>query len=478
MLLWTAAAHAIGEGGTFIPHTTSLIERLTSFVGLFGFCGLSWLISENRSAIRWRPVAWAIGLQLVFGLVVLSPWLQGLFIALNDGVGKLLSFSNDGATFAFRSIEPHFVDVPTETGGVESRSFVGVVSPPMKSFATWILPTIIFFSTLMSILYHLNVMQVVVRGIAGVMMKTIGTSGAETLSAAGNIFLGQTEAPLLIKPFLATMTRSELMAVMVGGFATVAGGVMGAYVGFLKDAIPDIAGHLIVASILSAPAALATAKIMVPETQTPRTLGSINVEFPKTASNVVEAGANGASEGMKLAINVAAMLIGAVALMSMLNWMVGLIPVGWCEGAFTTGYSCGVDTVRTPLSLEIVLGWVFAPLAVLMGVPWSDGVVIGGLLGEKLILTEFVAYLHLGQLITGDVAVMTERGAVIASYGLCGFANFASIGIQLGGIGAMLPAGEEGDGQRGVLAAIAMRAMVGGAIACCMTGCVVGLLGA
>jgi nucleoside permease NupC len=278
---------------------------------------------------------------LVFGLIVLSPFLQAVFVAANDAVGTLLSFSNAGATFAFRSIEPHFIDVPGADGGHTSVFMAGQVSPPMKTFAFWILPTIIFFSTLMSILYHLGVMTVIVSVIARVMVWTLGTSGAETLSTAGNIFLGQTEAPLLIRPFLPKMTRSELMAVMTGGFATVAGGVMGAYVGFLQGAIPDIAGHLMVASILSAPAAFAMAKLVVPETEVPETRGNVNISFPKTASNVVEAGANGASDGMKLAINVAAMLIAAVALMAMLDWMVGWTPLTRCGDAWSVGYACG-----------------------------------------------------------------------------------------------------------------------------------------
>jgi CNT family concentrative nucleoside transporter len=459
----------VTAGGNLIPHTTTIGERLVSLLGLGAFCGMAWLMSERRDRIVVRPIAWALGLQLLFGLIVLSPFLQGLFIALNDGVGRLLSFSNDGATFVFQSIEPHFIDVP-KGDGVESKLFVGQVSPPTKTFAFWILPTIIFFSTLMAVLYHLGVMQVVVKGIARVMMRSMGTSGAETLSMSGNIFLGQTEAPLLVRPFLPKMTRSELMAVMTGGFATVAGGVMGAYVGFLQAAIPDIAGHLIVASILSAPAAFAMAKIIVPETEQPETMGNVDFEFPPTASNVIEAGANGAADGMKLAINVAAMLIAAVALMSMFNFFTGYVPLVRCDGSWGAGYACAAGVEPHALRLEDLLGWVFAPFAFLMGVPWSESGVVGQLLGEKLILTEFSAYAHLGQLVTAPgEPVLSSRSAIIASYGLCGFANFASIGIQLGGIGGIAPQ------RMGDIASLGFKAMWAGALAACVTGAVVGL---
>jgi len=467
-LLMGSAWAGVTAGGNFVPYETSIMDRAMSVMGLALFCGLAWVMSERRAQVDWRPVRWALGMQMLFGLIVLSPWLQGVFLAVNDAVGTLLSFSNAGATFAFRSIEPHYIEVPTGDGGSTRMFAAGVVSPPVKTFAFWILPTIIFFSTLMSILYHLGVMQVIVTAMARLMVRTLGTSGAETLSMAGNIFLGQTEAPLLVRPFLPQMTRSELMAVMTGGFATVAGGVMGAYVGFLQGAIPDIAGHLVVASILSAPAAFAMAKIIVPETEEPVTRGEVRVEFPRTASNVVEAGANGASDGMKLAINVAAMLIAAVALMAMLDWMVGWLPLTRCAEGWSLGYAC--EAGGRPLSMTDLLGWAFAPFALAMGVPWADSGVIGSLLGEKLILTEFTAYQHLGELVGGDTPAMTRRSAVIASYGLCGFANFASIGIQIGGIGSMAPE------RTADLAALGIKSMLAGALACCMTGCIVGIL--
>jgi CNT family concentrative nucleoside transporter len=306
----------------------------------------------------------------------------------------------------------------------------------------------------MSLLYHIGIMQWVVRAIAWVMVRTLGTSGAESLSAAVNIFVGQTEAPLLVKPFIQTMTRSELMAVMTGGFATFAGGVMGAYVKFL-DGVPNIAGHLVMASIMSAPAALAIAKVMVPETGSPVTTGTVDGTFEKTATNFIEAAANGAAEGMKLALNVAAMLIAIVGLVAMFDWMVGLIPI---------------EVGTEPLSLSLILGWIFAPIAVVMGVPFSEALVVGRLLGEKIVLTEFVAYINLGTVIQSEVPQISERSAVIASYALCGFANFASIGIQLGGIGGIAP------DRMGDLASLGFRAMFAGVIAACMTGSIAGMM--
>ncbi|MFM2162562.1 MAG: hypothetical protein RLZZ383_2074 [Pseudomonadota bacterium] len=473
--MWTwaiASAWAdLAAGGNLAPYETGWGDRAMSAIGLAVFVGLGLLLSENRRGVQWKTVGWALALQLVFGLIVLAEPLKALFLSLNDAVGTLLSFSNAGATFAFRSIEPHFVDVPGPDGTIVSQNFAGQVSPGVKNFAFWILPTIIFFSTLMSILYHIGVMEKIVAVIARFMMKTLGTSGAETLSTAGNIFLGQTEAPLLVKPFLPKMTRSELMAVMTGGFATVAGGVMGAYVGFLQAAIPDIAGHLIVASILSAPAAFAMAKIIVPETEVPETLGLAKFSFEKPSSNVIEAGANGASDGMKLAINVAAMLIAAVALMAMFDYFVSFVPLVRCEGAWTAGYTCAAGVEAVPTRTSDLLGVAFAPLAFFMGVPWNEVGAVGALLGEKLILTEFTAYQHLGEMVqTSGEPILSRRGAIIASYGLCGFANFASIGIQIGGIGAMAPERVKD------LAELGFRAMLAGTLACCMTGCIVGLL--
>lgn len=435
----------------FLADEVGLLERATSLFGLFVMIALAWLLSTNRRQIRWRPVVWGVVLQLVFGLIVLQPVLQETFFTWVDlGVRRLLSFSEAGANFVFQTVEPHQI----LDGSGQAAFFIGRISPPVKTFAFWILPTIIFFSSLMAVLYHVGIMHRIVHAIAWLMLRTMGTSGAESLATAANIFVGQTEAPLVVRPYVATMTRSELHAVMTGGFATVAGGVMAAYVGILKD-IPGIAGHLVTASILSAPAALAISKVMVPEDGVPVTLGRLTMDHEKTARNVIEAAANGAAEGVKLAINVAAMLIAFVGLVAMTDWALGLLPIA-VGGA--------------PLSLSLILGWLFAPIAFVMGVPWSEAIIVGGLLGEKLVLTELIAYIHLARIVAEPVPVLSERSAIIASYALCGFANFASIGIQLGGIGGLAPE------RMGDLADLGLRAMIAGSLAAFMTATVAGAL--
>jgi CNT family concentrative nucleoside transporter len=305
----------------------------------------------------------------------------------------------------------------------------------------------------MNILYHLGVMQFLVRITASVMQRTMGTSGSESLSAAANIFVGQTEAPLVVRPFVEKMTRSELNAIMVGGFATVAGGVLAAYVGFLQKAIPDIAGHLVVASIMSAPAALAVAKILVPETETSETATGATLSVDRPDTNIIEALARGTSDGLRLAVNVAAMLLSFVAMIALVNAML--------RGAS--------GLVGLELSLEGILGWFFSPLAWCMGVPWNEAGEVGRLLGEKLVLTELIAYVHLGDNLTGSNP-LSYRSAVIASYALCGFANFASIGIQIGGIGGIAPS------RRAELAQLGVLSMIGGTIAAMMTATIAGIL--
>lgn len=435
---------------TFIPHETTILERLISLAGIPILVLIAWLMSSDRKKISWRPVLWGVGLQLLFGAVVLSPALSEFFFTVVDrGVKWLIGFSEEGASFVFGTIDAHQV---LDMNG-QPRPVPFGVSPPVRTFAFWILPTIIFFSSLMSIGYHLGIMQKLVYGVAWVMQRTMGTSGAESLATAANIFVGQTEAPLLVKPFVEKMTRSELHAVMTAGFATVAGGVMAAYVGFLKD-IPGIAGHLVTASIISAPAAIAIAKIMVPEDGVPVTLGKLSIDVEKTSRNVIEAAARGASEGVQLVLNVGGMLIAFVALMKMVDAGLGFIPIPGAEA----------------LSLSMLLGYGFAPVAFIMGVPTDDCLQIGRLLGEKIVLTEFVAFINLGALSSSETPMITERSAIIASYGLCGFANFASIGIQLGGIGGIAPS------RMGDLAELGLRAMVSGSIACFMTGAVAGVL--
>jgi CNT family concentrative nucleoside transporter len=475
MLWWTLTAMAASEPVNFLPADPSPVWRIISFFGIFAFVGLCWLASDNRKAVKWRPVLWGVGLQIAFtAIIVLSPGVSDFFYTVVDeGVRKLLSFSEQGATFLFGSISAHALEVgePGDlfAGQGTRQVFIGQVSPPLKTFAFWILPSIIFFSSLMGVLYHLGVMQFVVRGLGWLMMRTMGTSGAESLSTAGNIFLGQTEAPLLVKPFIGTMTRSELMCVMVGGFATVAGGVMGAYVKFLEG-VPNIAGHLVIASIITAPATIAVSKLFVPETEVPTTLGRVDMKFEKTSTNVIEAAGRGAAEGMTLLLNVGGMLIAFVALVAMLDWMVSFAPVTFCaDGSVAGGYQC-VGQAGEALNMSRIFGWIFSPAALLMGIPPGEAMTVGRLLGEKMVLTEFVAYIHLGSAIHGPVAVVSERTAIITSYALCGFANFASVGIQLGGIGGMAPH------RMSDLAELGLKAMLAGMVATCMAGAVVGAL--
>ncbi len=435
------------------------MERFVSLVGLLGMVGLAWAMSEDRRAFPWRVVLWGLALQLTLGLIVLSPAVQEVAFGLIDGgVRRLLSFSEHGADFVFQSVQPHQVTL----GDGSTETFVGRISPPVRTFAFWILPTIIFFSSLMAVGYHLGLMQKLVRAMAWVMQRTMKTSGAETLSTAANVFLGQTEAPLLVKPFVAAMTRSELFCVMLGGFANTAGSVLGAYVGFLSH-IPGIAGHLVTSSILSAPATLVVAKVMIPEKATPQTAGTLEATEERIDRNLMEAAARGAGEGMQLAIGVAAMLIAFIALSSMVDFFLTLAPMSVCSGAPRLGWIDGCD----PLSVAKLLGWVFTPIALLMGVAPHEATLVGGLLGEKIVLTEFIAYSHLGAIMDGATP-LSPRSAVIASYALCGFANFASVGIQIGGIGGMAP------NRTGDLAELGLKAMLGGSLATFMTACVAG----
>jgi CNT family concentrative nucleoside transporter len=306
----------------------------------------------------------------------------------------------------------------------------------------------------MAVLYHLGVMQQVVKGFAWVMQKTMRTSGAETLSASANIFVGQTEAPLLVRPFVGKMTESELMCVMTGGFATVAGGVMAAYVGMLHAAFPDIAGHLLAASVLSAPAALVCAKVMFPEDGEPETRDTLHVRVERIDANVIDAAARGASEGLRLAANVGAMLLAFIALISMLNWAL----------AFMAGL-VGIEA----FTFERLMGWVAWPFAFAMGVPAAECAQVGQLLGEKLVLNEFVAYAHLQRMLEGGEA-LSYRALTLSTYALCGFANFASIGIQIGGIGSLAPE------RRHDLAKLGLRALFAGTLACQMTANIAGML--
>ncbi len=404
------------------------MERYIGILGLFTLLAIAYGMSNNRSKIPWRLVFGGLSLQLLFALFILkTPIGKPFFSFVDKVIKKLLSFSDAGSDFLFKSFG------------------AGVVEGPLMNFAFRVLPTIIFFSALMAMLYHLGVMQFFVKWIARAMQKTMKTSGAETLSVSANIFIGQTEAPLMIRPFISHMTKSELMAVMTGGFATVAGGVMAIYVKILGD-VPGIAGHLMAASIMSAPAALVVAKIIYPETEDSETSGTLKIEIEKPDSNAMEAIGRGATDGMKLAANVAAMLVAFVAIIALVNAALSLVG----------------------LSLQEILGFCFRPLAWTMGVPWGESGIVGTLMGEKIILTELIAYADLGDL--RATSALSDRSAIIASYALCGFANFASIGIQMGGIGGIAP------NRRKDLAKLGMKAMIGGALASWLTATIAGIL--
>jgi concentrative nucleoside transporter, CNT family len=449
-------APGLQPGFTADSLDTPFLDRLRSVFGLLLIGLIAWAISVNRAAIPWRVVFWGLALQLGFALFILkTPIGAGIFAGLNTLVVALLGFTVEGARFIFGDLVFNTVPVGEgEPGMAPMAESPGQVARTGAFFAFNVLPTIIFFSSLMSLLYHVGVMQLLVKGMAWVMQRTMGTSGAETLSAAGNIFVGQTEAPLLVKPFVARMTQSELMAVMTGGFATVAGGVLAAFVGMLVAYFPDIAGHLIAASVMSAPAALVVAKIMVPEDGVPETAGGLAVDPEKRYVNSIDAAAGGAAEGLHLALNVGAMLLAFIALIAMVN-----AGIGWMGGF-----------VGAPdLSLQLLLGWVLAPLAWMMGVPWSDAVTVGSLMGLKTVVNEFVAYLELSALLAGG-ANLDPRSVIIATYALSGFANFSSIAIQIGGIGGIAP------NRRSDLSRLGLRAMIAGSLAAFMTATIAGML--
>ncbi|TFG61905.1 MAG: NupC/NupG family nucleoside CNT transporter [Gemmatimonadales bacterium] len=405
-----------------------------------------WAFSAHRKAIDWALVAKGLLLQLGFALLVLKTDAgRGFFLVVNDVFVALIGYTNAGARFVFGSLVDRVVAVEGGGGGTVNLA---------ANFAFSVLPTIIFFSSLMTILYYLGIMQKVVRGVAWLMQRTLKTSGAETTSAAGNIFVGQTEAPLLIKPFVGKMTMSELNTVMTGGFATVAGGVMAAYVAMLATWFPQIAGHLLAASIMAAPAGIVVSKMLFPETEEPETRDSLDFEIEEGHVNVIDAAAGGATDGLRLALNVGAALIAFLALIALFN---GLL--GWTLGLV------GVEGI----TLERILGWVFAPVAWLIGVPSQDTAVIGSLFGVKMVANEFVAFQMLSDILSG-AANLSPKSVIIATYALTGFANFSSIAIQIGGIGGIAPE------RRHDLSKLGMRAMLGGTIATWMTASLAGVL--
>lgn len=439
LLPWAAwaqeAAKKAEKAGFKMPEQIDvpISARLIGLVGLVALMAIAWAMSSNRKKIPLRMMAWALGLQFGLGLFLLRTDIgKRIFGGIGDVVDSLLKYTDEGTKMLF--------------GDLFTKNW---------SLTLSVLTTIIFFSSLLAILYHLKIMQAVVGGLAWLMRRTLGTSGAESLSAAGNVFVGQTEAPLLVRPFVKDMTRSELMSVMTGGFATVAGGVMAAYVGMLRGSFPDIAGHLLTASVMSAPAALLIAKLMVPEEGTPVTATSVAHMGKSEYANVIDAAARGAGDGAKLMINVVAMLLAFVALVALLNGL-----VGWVGGLFGHG----------DVTVQLLLGKLLSPIAWLMGVPWEDAEVVGGLLGTKTVLNEFVAYSEFAGMLTSNAEAMNPRSVVITSYALCGFANFGSIAIQVGGIGSIA------ESRRADLARLGLKAMIGGTLAAFMTATVAGML--
>ncbi len=434
------------------------LERFVGVLGVFALMAIAYAISNNRRAINWHTVTVGVGLQVIFALIVLktTPG-QWLFQGARLLIVKLLTFADYGAYFIFSGL---YLCNPEIAESLKSEIPPGGLTQgfqvwdPLKEsfislgtiFGLHVLPTIIFFASLMGILYYLGIMQLIIKGLAWVMKSTMNTGGAESLSVAGNIFVGQTEAPFLVRPFLARMTNSELMAVMTGGFATVAGGVMAAYVRFGIDA-----GHLMAASVMSAPAALVMAKLVIPEVDKVETTGLITSEIGKTSANILDAAAGGASDGLKLAVNVAAMLIAFIALIAMLNWFLSLI-----------GGLVGVEH----LSLKMILGYLFSPIAFLLGIQPKEVLEVGFLLGTKISINEFVAYVDLASL----KEQLSPRSFIIATYALCGFANFGSIAIQIGGISALVPS------RRNDLARLGLRAMIAGALASWQTAAIAGIL--
>ena len=410
--------------------------RLVSLLGVVLLLGLCIALSRNRAAISWRLVAVGLSIQLGLGLAFVF-WEPGsqLLYRVGQGAKAFLDLSSAGSEFVFgalakaEAVDAAFVDEP---------GFV---------LALQVLPTVIFFSSFMAVLYHLGVMQWIVRGMAVVMARLLGTSGAESLSACGNIFVGCTEAPLLVRPFLSGMTRSELHAVMTGGFATIAGGVFALYVMFGMNP-----GHLIVASVMAAPTGVVVSKILWPETETPQTRGRVTVHVERSATNVVEAAAAGALDGLKLALNIAAMLIAFLSLIAVLDLVLGAVG-GWID---------------IELSVGRLLSWVFWPVAAVMGVAWEEVPRLAELLGTRIAVTELIAYKELGAWV--EAREISPRATMIATFALCGFASVGTLAIQIGGLGAMAP-----DRKRD-FASLGLRAMFAGAITTCLNACVVGAL--
>ena len=501
-----------------------LFQVLFGFFGLAVLLGIATVFSNNRRAIDWKLVSTGVSLQIAFAaLVLLVPGGKDVFDALGNGFVKVLSFVGAGSSFIF--------------GDLMDTTKFGFI------FAFQVLPTIIFFAALMGVLYYVGVMQWIVRIMALAITKIMRVSGAETTSVCASVFIGQTEAPLTVRPYIAKMTESELLTMMIGGMAHIAGGVLAAYVGMLGGGDPVqsafYAKHLLAASIMAAPATLVIAKVLIPETGNPLTRGTVRMEVEQHASNIIDAAASGAADGLKLALNIAAMLLAFIALIALLNWplnalgtfdssawtgtqivmwgvFLGLIAlfsvsllalylfpaakrprvdafrarlgIGWVAALALvacvmlvivvlpgSSINAAVSSLvggKFELGLESILGYLLAPIAWVIGVPWQDATVVGSLIGQKIVINEFVAYLQLADIIKNgaDGIMLSEQGKLVATYALCGFANFSSIAIQIGGIGGLAPE------RRSDLARFGMRAVLGGSLATFMTATIAGVL--
>jgi CNT family concentrative nucleoside transporter len=416
--------------------------KLISLLGLGVFVFVAWAISSHRRLFPWRTVLWGMGLQFSFALLILkTPWGGRVFALTGRAVQKLIEFSNDGCKFVFGPLADG--DLLTKSFGPQNNLIFGIL----------VIGTIIIVAALSSLFYHWGILQKIVHAVAWVMRKAMRTSGSETLSAAANIFMGQTEAPLVIKPYLLRMTRSELLCMMTGGMATIAGGVAAVYAKMGIDAgHSDMPGHLLTASVLSAPASMLIAKVMLPETEKSETAGVATKDPPRTTINSIDALCRGAGDGMMLAINVLAMLIAFIAVVALADYLI----------TFPQTHL----GVAHPVTLQMIFGWINAPFAWLMGVPAHDCLAVGGILGERIVLNEFVGYLTL----TNPATHLDQRSFIIATYALCGFANFSSIAIQVGGIGSLAPE------RRGDMAKLGVRAMIGGLLASYMTATIAGVL--
>jgi len=442
------------------------MDLIRGIIGIAFLIFLAVLLSNNRKAINWKLVASGLSIQFILAIFILKGsdmeafwyplgWPKSFFSWVSSFFVVVLDFTTEGAKFIFGDL--------AKSPGTEGS--LG------NFFAFQVLPTIIFFASLTAILYHYNILQRVVKYTARGMQKILGTSGAESLSVVSNIFVGQTEAPLVIKPYIKGLTKSELMAVMTGGMATIAGGVMAAYVQMLGNSFSQAQGveldvgrllfaeQLLGASLMAAPAALVIAKIIRPETGTPETQGNASVSSKRTDANGIDAAASGAATGLKLAANVGAMLLSFIALLAMGNWMLE-------QTAEITGLSTLLP--EGDLRIETILGWIFSPIAFIVGVPWADAVSMGSLLGTKIVLNEFVAYLQLSDLVAAGS--LTTKTTTMATFALCGFANFSSIAIQIGGIGGLAPS------RKSELAQFGIKAVIAGTMANLMTATIAGML--